>query len=475
MAKGVGILVVAGIISRLFSVMSSPILTRLAGPSPYGVLALIGTVSSLAASVALMGVDLAYARFFFVGTGENAGAVERFCWRFALTLGLLFSFSAGTAWWVWARPNSWHRGLAFMAGLTTLLAVLSVMAMTRQRIRGAYARIATATLVGSGSGVLLSVLLARHWRPDAWAMLMGTLTGSIISLGILGLPGPQVLLKKSDLDMNQRRELLSLGIASAATAPMFWVISSADRWFLGIWTGAGPLGVYAFAASIGLSGMMVTSAVTLAWFPEVSREFEQSGEDAPSNIARLWARLAGLYMVTWLAMTAAGGDVIRWLADSRFHSGARLVPWIAGGVFFYGIAGLANTGLLLKKDLNPTALWWTLGAAFNVVANGLWIRSSGPFGAAVVGCLTFVVIAGGMLGSAQRRLSLPLPWARMCNAGALALVAGVLLASPWSSTPWRSLMLKFPAGILVTAALGFILAPDWVQRLFHRVGRSSPT
>lgn len=468
MVAGVGIMVAAGAVARLFSVVSAPILTRLVGPSPYGVIALIGTVSALASSVALMGVDLSYARFFFAGQGAEASAVERFCWRFALGLGLAFSATAAAAWWYLAPPASAHRSLAFMAGLTTLAAVASVMATTRLRIRGAYGRIAAATLLGGGAGILLSILLARLWRPDAWAMLAGTLAGSVLSLGIMGLPGLRTLAQASGLDAVRRKEILSLGLASTATAPMFWIISSADRWFLGLWAGAGTVGVYAFAASLGLSGMMVNSAVTTAWFPEVSREFEQAGEQAPSNIARLWARLAGLHMVTWLAVTAAGGDALRWLADPRFHDGIRLIPWMAGGVLFYGLAGLANTGLFLKKDLKPTALWWAVGAGFNVAANGVGARLFGPQGAAVAGCATFALIAAGMLGSAQARVRLPLPWAQLGLAAAIVFAAGIVLAPPWNGSPWISLLFKFPVGVLASAWVGMVLAPDWMQRLFRR-------
>ncbi len=466
MVKGVGVMVTTGVIARLFSLVSAPILTRLVGPSPYGILALIGTVSSLAASVALVGIDLAYARYFFAGRGDHSSAVESFCWRFALGLGLLFSMTAGIGWWRLIPSASVHRDLALMAGLTTMAAVTSVMATTRQRIRGAYARIAMATLAGTGVGILVSLLLARFWRPDSWAMLSGTLVGSILSLGILGLPRGQFLLQKSTLDSRERRGLLGLGLASMATAPMFWVINSADRWFLGLWVGAGAVGVYAFSASLGLSGMMINSAITTAWFPEVSREFEHSGECAPRNIARLWARLAGLHMVTWLAVTAAGGDLVRWLADSRFHGGANLIPWIAGGVFFSGLADLANTGLFLKKDLKPTALWWAAGATFNVAANSLVIRSFGPMGAVIVNCLTFALIAGGMIWSAQSRLYLPLPWGRLGVAALVALVAGNFLALPWSESAWRSLLLKFPVGILTGGLLGWVLAPDWMRRIF---------
>ena len=50
---GTGILAAAGIAVKLFGLFSAPILTRLAGPAPYGVVALAGTFSSLATVIAM--------------------------------------------------------------------------------------------------------------------------------------------------------------------------------------------------------------------------------------------------------------------------------------------------------------------------------------------------------------------------------------------------------------------------------------
>jgi O-antigen/teichoic acid export membrane protein len=442
------------------------------GPSPYGVIALIGTVSSLASTVALLGIDLSYARYFLVNGNTGEPAIERFCWRFAITLGLAVSFAVGLAWWLLLPAASANRNLAFVTGMTTLVAVLIVMALTRQRILGAYSRVATATLLGGGFGVLLSILLAKYWRPDARAMLWGTLVGSLLSLWILGLPGAPVLLQASGLNQNRRRALLSLGLASTVTAPMFWIMGSVDRWLLGIWVGTGAVGVYAFAASLGLSGMLVNNAVSLAWFPAVSREFVSSGEGGPKNIARLWVRLAGLHMLTWLVVAAAGGDVIRLLADPRFHGGAPLVPWLAGSVCFNGIAALANTGHFLNKDLKPTAIWWTAGACFNVACNSLLIRPFGPMGASIAGCLSYALIMVGMLWSGQGRLHLPLPWGRLGLAAMLSLASGILMSLPWGRAPLLSLLLKLPVGVFVCALVGMVLAPDWVRRFVDRIRRS---
>jgi O-antigen/teichoic acid export membrane protein len=256
-----------------------------------------------------------------------------------------------------------------------------------------------------------------------------------------------------------------MGFASAVTAPMFWVMSSVDRWFLGVWSGQGPLGVYAFASGIGLTGMMVNTALTLAWFPEMSREYEASREDALGGIGRLWARLAGLLMVTWLVVAAAGGDLIRLLADRRFHEGAPLVPWLAGGVFFYGMAGLANTGLFLRTNRAPSAAGWVAGAVANVAGNALLVGRLGPMGASLAACFGFFVIASGMTWSAQSRLYLPIPWGRILVAGAISLAAGVVMCGPWGASPIRSLLEKFPFGVVVAVAVMGTVAPDWLRRL----------
>jgi O-antigen/teichoic acid export membrane protein len=449
----------------MFGLLSSPILTRLVGPSPYGVVALAGTISSLATTVAIMGVDLSYARFYFDGGGEEGEAVEHFCWRFSLGVGLAVSLLAWAGWRWGSSSMSTPADLGPVVAGTTFVAVATSMATTRQRVRGAYFRIAAGTVVGGGVAVALSILFALRWRPDAWAMLVGVLAGAVATLGILGLPPPATLFRSSCLAPERRRELLRMGGASIVTAPMFWLMNSADRWFLGVFAGQEPLGVYAFAAGIGLTGMLLNSAVTLAWFPEMSREYESSRQDAPANIGRLWARLAALHMVAWVAVASAGGDLIILLADRRFHAGAPLVPLLAGGVFFNGVASLANTGLFLRKNLAPTAVWWVAGAAANVACNALLVGRLGPLGASIAACLGFAVIASGMTWSAQSRLYLPIPWRRILVAGMISLAAGIVMCGPWGATPIRSLLVKFPVGVAVAAAVMGVVAPDWLRRL----------
>lgn len=462
---GTGLMAVAGMAVKLLGLLSSPILTRLVGPEPYGVVALAGTISSFATTVAMMGVDLSYTRYFFEGESARGEQVERFSWRFSIGTGLFMSILAGCAWWLLDASSGSPGGLGAIVAASTIVAVGIAMATTRRRVLGDYTRIAAATAAGSAIGIPLAVLLAWLWRADALAMLLGALAGSVSTVAILGIPSVGVLLSPSGLDGKQRREFLGMGFAAAVTAPLFWAMNSADRWFLGAWAGQGPLGVYAFASGIGLTGTMVIGALTTAWFPEMSRAYETFREESLGDIGRLWARFAAMHMVTWLAVAAAGGDVIRLVADPRFHAGAGLVPWLAGGVFFYGMAALANTGLFLAKTQAPTAAWWIAGAACNVACNALLVGRLGPMGASLAYCLGFSIIAAGMVRSAQSRMYLPIPWKKILIAGAITLAAGVLLCPDWGMGPIRNLLMKFPFGAAAAIAVMGIVAPDWLRRL----------
>lgn len=464
---GAGLISAAGGLNKLFSLVSAPILTKVLGPSPYGVVAILGTITSFATTVSLLGVDLSYARFFFSGVPQDGERIERFCWRFSIGMACGVSLCAGVAWWIWSDRLGFPGNLAIMVGAGVFLAVLNVMATTRQRLRGAYLRIA-GSISGAGLfGAAFSIVLALFWRSDAWALLVGTAGGVALGILIAGLPPPGMVTGRSGLTWSGRREILRLGLAGAVTAPMYWMMNSADRWLLGMWLGAGPLGVYSFASGVGMIGILVNSGITLAWYPEVSRAYEADAEEARLQIGRLLGRFAGGLLVVWLAVAAAGGDVIRLVADRRFHEGARFVSWIAGGILFYGFFNLGNTGLLLKKDLRPMAAWWVLGAGVNLGMNLLLLRWMGPMGAAISYCAGFALIAAGVTWSSQSRFPVPIPWARLGAACAVAFGSGALMSHPWSDGPLPSLLLKFPVGLAVAALLLQIVAPDWMTRLWR--------
>jgi O-antigen/teichoic acid export membrane protein len=467
---GAAVVTVAGAGARLLAILTVPILSPLLGPAPYGVAALVGTVVALASVLALLGIDMAYARFYLQEVELQRGAVERFCWRFAFAGSLIAALVVGCGWyWVGDRWLVEHRSVAAYSAIGIVLAVAAAMATTRIRLMGNYRRIAFALFVASVVSSGLSVGLAILWRGDEWALLFGTVAGAVITLLMLGLPNRSILSQPSQLPPATKRAVVSLGLAGSVTAPMYWVISSADRWFIGEYRSTADIGIYSMAASVAMLGLMLNSSLTLSWFPEASRAYGEKGRAALPSLGRLWSRLVVGLAVVWLMVTAAGGDILRLLAAPAFHPGAQYIPWLAGGVFFYGLASMANTALLLESKMRFAAYGWIAGALVCVGLNFVWVPHLGALGAAMAQCVSYGLIAVCILFVSHRVLPITIPIFPLGLTLLIISGTGVVMAPAWVVNPAASLVFKLPVGLLVSAIILRVIAPDWYHRLRTRL------
>jgi O-antigen/teichoic acid export membrane protein len=215
--------------------------------------------------------------------------------------------------------------------------------------------------------------------------------------------------------------------------------------------------------------MMVNTAVMSVWGPEASREYERGPAQAKISLGRLMSRLIGAMALIWLVAASAGGDMVRWLANERFHDAADVVPFIAGGVFFYGAAQLAMYGLVLVKKLKWAAAWWFVGGFFCAACNFVLVPRFGGLGAAMTQTLSFAVIFAGILAVSQLKYSLELRWVRLLGAIALIAAAGAVMIPPWHPSPPLSIVMKLPVGMLVALIVARVMAGDWLDRGFQLI------
>jgi O-antigen/teichoic acid export membrane protein len=461
---------------RLLSIVTLPILTALLSPQAYGVAALVGTVISLVSVFGLAGIDMSYARAYNSAQPPSGVGVEHYCWRFAILGALLTAVVAAVGWWFFNGDSvALDRRLAILVAVGIIFSVVSTMVQTRAILASRYRAIAL-TIVATGViGSAASIGIAI-WRQDALALLLPMLLSYLIPVLLLGTPSIAGLAKPSGLTRNEGVALIKIGLAGVVTAPVYWLLSSSDRWFLQHYHGAEAVGVYSIGYSVAVVGMMVNNAVTSVWRFEAAREYEQDPARAQVTLGRLMSRLAALMAVIWLVIAAAGGDMVRWLANERFHAAADYVPYIAGGVFFSGVLHLANTGLLLAKQLNWAALWWLAGGLVCTLLNLALVPRYGGVGAAVTQSASFGLICLGTLATSQVKYRIQLDLVRLMIVMAIILAAGLCLAPPWHRTAPFSLLMKLPLGIVAAIIVSWIAAPDWsvraVERLRHR-GRDS--
>jgi O-antigen/teichoic acid export membrane protein len=443
----------SNVVVRLLSLISMPILTRLLSTSAYGAAAMAGTVISLVSVIALAGMDMSYMRAYSSNSSHTPEAVEDFSWRFTVIAGIVAGACVVAGWPLFAAWVALPRYLGWMVGAGTLLCMLSQMAQTRARLNERYGGMSTAIVVSGVISAVASIGIAFLWRRDEMALVMPMIVGYAITVLMLGTPTLSRLRKESGLNKSTRNSIILIGLAGIVTAPAFWVLSSSDRWFIGYFDSVASAGIYSVAYSIATMGMMVNIAIGAVWTPEVTRAYDSDPEHARVYLGAIaeWA-VAGLACV-WMAVTAAGGDIIRLLAAPAFHSAARLVPYIAAGVFFNGLIHLANASLLVKKRLTWGMWWWIAGSASCIGLNFLLVPAWGIFGAAVTQAICFAIIAGGVAVGARRAYPLALNAWRLAMLLTGVLAAGIAMSLPWWTAPIVSLLLKLPAGLVVAFAV----------------------
>ena len=469
--EGTGVLTASGVAARFLSFLTAPILTRVLGPEPYGTAALLGTIVALGTTLALLGIDMAYMRFAFQGGEEQRRQAEIYCWRFALTGAAIAGLAGGFFWWL--AGGSWvgaHYPFAYFVALATVLSVMSTMASTRSRLRDEYSWMAIVAVISAIISAAVSVCLSLFLRADAWALLLGVLAGSATTVTMLGIPPLAMLETSSGISRAEKIAIFSLGVSGSVTAPVHWLIFSSDRWFIASYADTAAAGIYAMAAQIALLGSMLNNSITMTWFPEISR---MNSEQQSSSIGAIWvncARMIALMALAWVAVSAAGGDIIRLLAAPSFHSASAYVPWLAGGVFFNGVCSVLTSSMFLMNRMIYVAFTWMAGGLVCLALYFVFTNEMGAIGAAIAQCLTFFFMAVVLHLISRRILSVPLPWMQLGAIAVLTAIAVLLMSPPWSAFPITSLAMKAPVGLAFSIVVGMIVDRQIVTRYARRWG-----
>ncbi len=457
---------------RLLTLITMPILTRLLSPEAYGTAAIVGTMISLLSVIPLAGLDMSYMRAYPSKLPPSGQPVENFVWRTGLGAGLLAAVCAVAAWsWIsetFALPGY----LGWLVGAGIVLSLANTLAQTRARLTNRYSAMSIAVLASGLLGTLIAIAVAYWWRRDELPLILTMLAGYLIPVVVLGVPDHAQMTKPSGLSGKERTSIFRIGLAGIVTAPAFWLITSSDRWFLGYFENPASVGIYSVGYNIAVMGMMVNNAVMMAWTPETAKKFEEDPEHASADMGRLANRLVGGFACVWLAVTAAGGDMIRLLAPPAFHDAAVVIPFLAAGVFFNAISHLWNANLLVVKRLSYAMWWWLAGGLICVFLNLALVPSLGRFGAAIAQAVSYASVAAGIMIAAQKVCPLEIAWQRVGLTLGGVLVVGICMYPAWASMPVASLLLKLPVGALAVAVVLRFLAPELYPLITRRIASS---
>lgn len=409
----------------MVSLLAIALFTRLISPEQYGYYTVVAAGASLAGAVIFQWLRLGLLRFL------PAYLDRREQFLATVAAGYLFLAAAVTlpgVFLIFLWPEPALRGL-LVFGLLILWAQpwyeLNLELARSQLAPARYGLIMISrSLLLLFAGGLLAYL--------GWGAA-GLLTGMF--LGFL-LPSLAVTAREwrganpARADRAVMRKLLIYGLPLTAAFALDFVVSSSDRFMLGLMVGAQETGLYAVGYDLSKQCLWVLMAiVNLAAYPLVVRAFERGGpEEARPYLVQNAVALVAIALPAAVGLAMLATNIAGVALGPEYRTAAvHLFPWVALGMFFAGMKAY-YCDLAFQLGRNTLGQVWVLLAAalINVALNLWWIPVWGYMGAAYATVTAYIAGAVFSVILGRKIYRLPLPGIDLIKIA--AATAGMALA-----------------------------------------------
>ena len=367
------------------------LVARVLGPEgrgQYALLVLIPTTLML-----LLQLGLGYANTYLIGRRQAAvGQVAANSLLWGGIGGTLIVAGLLAVWGVWRPP--------FLPDLPLSLVALSCAAVPFTLVHF----FASFSLLGLGQvrryGILMLVegigqlvylllfLFVIRWGL-AGAILAWTLTAvTYAAFSVTWLVRPVV----SSLRPNGQllRQALAYGLRIYPAGIMQHLNLRFDQFLVEYFAGAGPLGLYAVAASLTEAAWQIPIAVSRALFSRVVTTTDSQADAVTPRVLRASLALTAVEVVGLLLM---GRFLLGALFGPEFEAALPALYWLLPGTLLYAIPRVLESDLAGRG--HPLVASLAVGAAMvvTIIFDLLWIPSRGIVGAAQASSLAYGVNA----------------------------------------------------------------------------------
>jgi O-antigen/teichoic acid export membrane protein len=382
-----------GTLNRLIGFFLLPIYTRYLTPTDYGILSLLGVTSSIATTIAMLGLGTAMFReVIFEGSDERA--VESTTLYFLagesiLIFGVLIWVSPLLSEWIFRTPQ--YAQLMRLIFVTDFLSVADIVLMARLRSR---AQSSLYSLL-SVSRFLVGIVLNLYFIVVLGRGVEGLITAGLIAAALFA--AVSLILLSGDLRLTFSlailRRMLSFGVPLVPVGLSSLFLTLADRYFLQHFATTTEVGLYSLGYNIGMVMRLAEQSFQLAWPPYCFSVAKQS--DAEHQFARILSYCLIIFGFLGLGLSVLAREVLVIMTTPKFYSAYKVVPLIALSYIFSSARHVTNSGLATQNKMKYTPPIIIGSGLFNLGLNYLLIPPYGMMGAAwatVISYFTMVVV-----------------------------------------------------------------------------------
>lgn len=419
------------IASRALMFLLVPIWTHYLTPAEYGVFEMLRVGGLVLTSIAALSLSAAVVRQVVELERERFrrfyGSVALFQAGFVVVL-LLVAELAGEPLFAALLDGIPYQPLGRLLVIAALLGVLPLAPMTLLLYRERPGTYVSLNLGLFTTKAALSLALVVGLRMGVAGLLWAELLAAL-----LFMPVALVLIVR---ETRLAFELSSVTAALAYSLPLVphslahLVLTSSDRYLIGIYHGAGAVGLYGvaylFASGLTVGALALNKAMGPFVF-QTCHELERLGgvrlppgrpvgAEVQEQRSLLGTGIAMHHLAVGLAgllMVVLAPEVVRYLMAQSYAAALPFIPWVVWGAALHGSYLMAVNFLFYYKRTVAAPLLSGGCAALNLGLNIWLVPRHGAMAAAVTTLICYLALAASVHGVARRCMDVPYPVRRL--------------------------------------------------------------
>ncbi len=396
--KDVAVYLPGKFLPALTTLITLPIIARLLSPEEYGVLAVVGIITSLGVIVLANWLTASALRFlpFYRRQNSLQYFYSSLLAAYFISSGLIVAIGAGVWYCSQLLLSESVRSLLPHALIIVLFSSLFSILQTMFRAEQMAKAFVAYELYSVYSSLIIGLLLVKYFEFGVSGMLWGIIFASSTAsfMAIFAFYRTGVRFNFHYVSSKILVEFATFGFPGLAATLGTWILMFSDRYFIEFFGGHIDVGLYSMAYTIAdrSIGLLVSSMI-MATGPILTNTWESDRRaETPFLLAQL-TRFAVIVLVPMVAVISMlSKRILVILATQEYSEAFLVIPWVSMGAALYGLSLLAYTGLNLAKKMNRMAFNYLFAGLINVVLNVLFIPAFGYVAAAVTTTVSYLLL-----------------------------------------------------------------------------------
>lgn len=416
---------VGSTVGKFIGVLLVPIFTRIFSPAEYGVIELIGAISSIVLFVLILGLDAAVGRFYYEAkdTKEKQTVISTglfFQSGFSILSCIILLFYTDYI-VIWVFKNLAYSSFLKVSIITIPFTTTISFLSTIFRINFApwkYSGLVIAQVFLTASISIYLVVILRIG-------IIGVFYSSLITNVILTPIG--LFLSRFNYSLvfsiKKLKSLLSFGIPLVPASFSLLILNLADRFFLMHYSTLEQVGLYSIGIKLSSLLLLIVSAFQLGWGPfAFSISKEKVAKEVYSKVLTYYMLLSSFIAI---GLSIFAYDILKIVTTSQYVEGFKVVGMLSFGVIAYGAYYIVSIGVHLTNKTSHIAWTLTVAAVMNLLLNFLLVPEYGMLGASFATLVSYFISTYLLYRESQKYY--PIKY-EMRKVIIICLVSGILIS-----------------------------------------------